>query len=155
MNLKSDNSASSEQDKHQSEQLGGGIMNHPIMGLPIGGFLGHPMLGRPGMVSHPSLTLPIGQPSCQALRKMWSTIHLVVNSKFMLLEWVGILLCLWWQRNCVISMNNYEGNPRFVKWQWLLWILTVAYKVAQSFLGLKRSNFLYVLFIRSLFYKSL
>ena len=70
MNLKSDNSASSEQDKHQSEQLGGGIMNHPIMGLPMGGFLGHPMLGRPGMVSHPSLPLPIGQPSRRALRKM-------------------------------------------------------------------------------------
>jgi len=70
LNLKSDSSASSEQDKHQSEQLGGGMMNHPIMGLPIGGFLGHPMLGRPTMVGHPSLSLPIGPPSRRAVRKM-------------------------------------------------------------------------------------
>jgi len=71
LNLKSDSSASSEQDKHRSEQeLGGGMMNHPIMGLPMGGFLGHPMLGRPGMVGHPSLSLPIGLPSRRAVRKM-------------------------------------------------------------------------------------
>jgi len=62
--------APTEYNKHQAEQMGSSLMSHPIIGLPIGGFLGHPILGRPDIIGRPGLSLPIGTSSVRVTKKM-------------------------------------------------------------------------------------